>query len=70
MKATSTANTAVVAYVLALEPHTGKRCVKVYARRTAEEYTNFMQFLSQRLPDADAITLVQDNLNTHQGGSF
>ena len=56
--------------MLALEQHTGKRWVKVYARRTAEEYTNFMQFLSQRLPDADAITLVQDNLNTHQGGSF
>lgn len=56
--------------MLAFEPHTAKRWVKVYAQRTAKEYTDFMQFLSQQFPDADAISLIQDNLNTHQGGSF
>jgi DDE superfamily endonuclease len=58
------------AVLLAFEPHTGKRWVKVYAQRTAKEYTDFMQFLAKQFPNAEAITLVQDNLNTHQGGSF
>lgn len=56
--------------LLAFEPHTGQRWIKVYSRRTAKEYTHFMQFLAQQLPDAQQITLVQDNLNTHHPGSF
>jgi hypothetical protein len=56
--------------MLAFEPHTGKRWVKVYAQRTAKEYTDFMQFLAQQFPQAEAITLIQDNLNTHHPGSF
>lgn len=58
------------ALLMAFEPHTGRRWAKVYNRRTAEEYTHFMQHLSEQFPDADKIELVQDNLNTHQGGSF
>jgi DDE superfamily endonuclease len=56
--------------LLAFEPHTGRRWVKVYKQRTAKEYTHFMRFLSQQFPDAQSITLVQDNLNTHHPGSF
>lgn len=56
--------------MLAFEPHTGQRWVKVYAQRTAKEYTDFMQFLAQQFPQAEAITLIQDNLNTHHAGSF
>jgi DDE superfamily endonuclease len=56
--------------MLAFEPHTGKRWVKVYAQRTAKEYTDFMQFLAHQFPQVEAITLSQDNLNTHQPGSF
>jgi DDE superfamily endonuclease len=56
--------------LLAFEPHTGRRWLKVYKQRTAKEYTHFMQFLAKQFPDADTITLVQDNLNTHQPGSF
>jgi DDE superfamily endonuclease len=56
--------------MLAFEPHTGQRWVKVYARRTAKEYTDFMHFLVQHFPDVQQITLVQDNLNTHHPGSF
>jgi hypothetical protein len=56
--------------MLAVEPSTGQRWVKVYAQRTAKEYTDFMQFLAQQFPQAEAITLIQDNLNTHHAGSF
>lgn len=56
--------------MLAFEPHTGQRWLKVYTQRTAKDYTDFMQFLSQQFPHADQITLVQDNLNTHHPGSF
>lgn len=58
------------ALLLAVEPRTGRRFVKVCARRTAEEYTAFMQDLERAYPEAVQITLVQDNLNTHHGGSF
>lgn len=56
--------------MLAFEPHTGQRWVKVYSRRTAKEYTQFMQFLAKQFPKAEQITLLQDNLNTHHPGSF
>jgi hypothetical protein len=56
--------------LLAFEPHTGRRWLKVYKQRTAKEYTHFMRFLAHQFPDAVSITLVQDNLNTHQPGSF
>jgi hypothetical protein len=55
--------------MMALEPLTGKRWVKVYAQRTAKEYTMFMQYLEQQFVGKQ-ICLVQDNLNTHCGGSF
>jgi DDE superfamily endonuclease len=56
--------------MLAVEPHTGRRWVKVYSQRTAKEYTDFMGFLAQQFPEAEQITLLQDNLNTHHPGSF
>lgn len=58
------------ALLMAFEPHTGRRWAQVYPRRTAREYTAFMQYLNAQFPEAEQIDLVQDNLNTHQGGSF
>jgi hypothetical protein len=58
------------ALFMAFEPHTGRRWAKVYDRRTTKEYSHFMQHLSEQFSDAEVIELVQDNLNTHQGGSF
>ena len=58
------------ALLMAFEPLTGRRWAKVYDRRTAKEYTQFTQYLSKQFPEAEQIELVQDNLNTHQGGSF
>jgi hypothetical protein len=56
---------------LAFEPHTGFRYVEVRERRTAKDYAAFMQTLLGRYsPKAEAIRLVQDNLNTHTLGSF
>jgi transposase len=58
------------ALLAAIEPLAGKRVAKVYEHRTKEEYTQFMQQLSESYPQAKKIIVVQDNLNTHQSGSF
>lgn len=58
------------AVLFAIEPLTGRRFAKVCAQRTAAEYTTFMQEVAAAYPQAQRITLVQDNLNTHHGGSF
>jgi DDE superfamily endonuclease len=56
---------------LAFEPHTGWRYVEVRERRTALDYAEFMQtLLARHYPQAEALRLVQDNLNTHTPGSF
>jgi hypothetical protein len=56
---------------LAFEPQTGFRYVEVRERRTAQDYTAFMQALLTRYyPKVASIRLVQDNLNTHTPGSF
>jgi transposase len=58
------------ALLAAIEPLTGKRFAKVYERRTAAEYTDFMEYLIQQYPNAKKIIVIQDNLNTHKKGSF
>lgn len=56
--------------LLAVEPLTGKRIVQVCKRRTKKEYSKFMENLSKKYPNASKITLIQDNLNTHNPSSF
>ena len=56
--------------LLAIEPKTGKRIAEVYERRTMQEYTLFMKKVADAFPEAVKIRLVQDNLNTHNTGSF
>lgn len=58
------------ALLAAIEPLAGKRFAKVYERRTAAEYTDFMEYLIAQYPNAKKIRIVQDNLNTHKVGSF
>lgn len=58
------------ALLAAIEPLTGLRIAQVYAQRTAQEYNQFMQRIAQQYPEAEKITLIQDNLNTHKTGSF
>jgi hypothetical protein len=56
--------------MLAVEPLRGRRMVRVFRHRTKKEYARFMKALTQRYPHARCIRLVQDNLNTHNAGSF
>ncbi len=56
--------------LVAFEPLTGFRMVEVSKRRTAADYTRFMEKLSAHYREAECIHLVQDNLNTHKAGSF
>jgi hypothetical protein len=57
---------------MAFEPHTGFRITEVRARRTKQDYAAFMQTVAQhpRYAQAEQIVVIQDNLNTHNPGSF
>ncbi len=44
--------------------------VKVTARRTKQDWASFIMEIEQSYPDAEKITLVMDNLNTHKAGSL
>jgi hypothetical protein len=53
------------------EPLRGWRHVKVTQRRTRRDYADCLGELAEvHFPDAAKIRLVQDNLNTHSGGSL
>lgn len=60
--------TAVV--LLAVEPLSGKRIVEVREQKTKKDYAEFMEKVVQQYPHVKKITLVQDNLNTHNPSSF
>ena len=55
---------------LANEPLTGKRFIHVKERRTKKDWAKFVKYISDLYPDAERITLVMDNLNTHTPGSL
>lgn len=55
---------------IAFEPLTGRRFVQVREHRTKKDYAEFMQWVATHYPEADVILVVQDNLNTHNPGSF
>lgn len=56
---------------MACGPLIGKRFVEITQRKTKKDWANFIKELSDRhYPDADKITLVMDNLNTHQPSSL
>lgn len=53
------------------EPLRGWRHVKVTARRTRRDYADCIrELLEDHYPRVEKIRLVQDNLNTHSGGSL
>ncbi|GAB4046816.1 IS630 family transposase [Spirosoma litoris] len=61
--------TAVV--LLAYNLDTGQRYVEVRKQRTKRDYAEFMQtLLVAHYPHAECVHVLQDNLNTHQAGSF
>jgi hypothetical protein len=58
------------ALLAAIEPLTGRRVAQVHPQRTQREYTLLMLEVANAYPTATKIRIVQDNLNTHQFGSF
>lgn len=56
---------------MANEPLIGQRYVKVTERKTKKDWAIFVKQISDEYyKNADRITLVMDNLNTHQPGSL
>ena len=53
-----------------IEPLTGKRIFEVTAQRCKREFALHLQKVSAEFPEADRITVVLDNLNTHNESSF
>ncbi len=55
---------------MACEPLRGKRMVKSTERRTKEDWARFIEEIADVYLHAERITLVMDNLNTHEPGSL
>jgi len=56
---------------LAGEPLAGKRCVKVTAQRTSEDWAHFLrELVDVHSPKAEQIVLVMDTLNPHTPSAF
>lgn len=56
--------------LLAVEPLSGLRSVKVTEQKTKKDYAQFMKSLAEYYSGAEKIILIQDNLNTHNPSSF
>lgn len=55
---------------MAVDPLAGRRMTKVSARKTKQDFAYFVEDIAGMYPDAERITLVCDNLNTHDFGSL
>ncbi len=55
---------------MACEPLAGKRMVKITERKTRRDWACFLEEIADQYKEAEKITLVMDNLNTHTPGSF
>jgi hypothetical protein len=55
---------------MAVDPLAGRRMAKVSARKTKQDFAYFVEDIAGMYPDAERITLVCDNLNTHDFGSL
>ena len=55
---------------LASEPLVGKRMARVRERRTKRDWAYFIEEIAGHYEEAEKITLVMDNLNTHVPGSL
>ena len=55
---------------MACEPLAGKRLVKITERKTKTDWALFLEDISTLYKDAEKITLVMDNYNTHTPGSL
>jgi hypothetical protein len=55
---------------LACEPLAGKRLVTINERKTKGDWAIFLELIANQYCDTDKITLVMDNLNTHEPGAL
>ena len=55
---------------MASEPLGGKRMVKITERKTKRDWAQFLEEIADRYQEAEKITLVMDNLNTHTPGAL
>lgn len=55
---------------MACEPLAGKRMVKTTERKTRRDWASFLEEIADQYKEAEKITLVMDNLNTHTPGSL
>jgi hypothetical protein len=55
---------------MACEPLAGKRLVKVTEKKRKIDWAYFLEEIAEHYPEAEKITLVMDNLNTHTPGSL
>lgn len=55
---------------MACEPLAGKRIVRAADRRTKRDWACFLEEIAVQYKDAEKITLVMDNLNTHTPGAL
>jgi len=60
----------VVNVFMASEPLAGTRFTQVTEHKTKREWAQFVKKISANYPDAEKITLVMDNYNTHVAGAF
>jgi len=55
---------------MACEPLAGRRLTKVTERKTKTDWAHFIEDIANQYPQAERITLVMDNLNTHSPASL
>ena len=55
---------------MACEPLAGKRMVKITERKTKQDWAVFLEEIASHYQEAEKITLVMDNYNTHTPGSL
>ena len=55
---------------MASEPLAGRRITKVTERRTKSDWAHFLNEIAECYAQAEKITLVMDNLNTHRPGAL
>jgi hypothetical protein len=55
---------------IAFEPLAGTRIVEVTERKTKVDWAGFLEKIASQYESAEKITLVMDNLNTHEPGSL
>lgn len=55
---------------MASEPLVGRRFTEVTKTKTKQDWARFIERISLAYPEAERITLVMDNLNTHTPGSL